>query len=492
MGWLENVVALCFGGIKNPVCRRLLLSVIQPVALLLLFTPQAMEQAIAQPNSVFTVNIGSGIHSGQLVREPNHASYDVAVVRFKDDGNFLDIAELSAATQAVKQARDNLNGAIVVLFIHGWHHNAAWEISSDSGDSHFAAFRRMLAFLALREAERYFVFPGGRRVIGIYVGWNGDPEDSWLARGGVLTHLSFWNRYATARQIGDSDSILRLVRGIVQATKQSRPVEERKGRAEVDSPLILIGHSMGALMLQSAFLTLIKDPSEPLVVPSEGEPRVVETLRNGQRIRFPDVLVSLNSAADSVIHQEIREALQARRFAKKVGDSQIAYAGPLLISATSSADNDTRVVWRGANLLHPGRTTDGHDGALFTHRLVREREGIACQGLAAPDFGQNWHCLRLPEPPNVPTPNFALDLPTRERASKSDIPPFARYRLLPMQDIHKPQLTWVFQVPPDVMSDHNDIFNSRAFSLTVALIQVSGAIMSLAQDWRTTFEGPAN
>jgi hypothetical protein len=47
---------------------------------------------------------------------------------------------------------------------------------------------------------------------------------------------------------------------------------------------------------------------------------------------------------------------------------------------------------------------------------------------------------------------------------------------------------WIFQVPPEVIKDHNDIFNSKARSLILALIQISGAVASLAEDWAHSFE----
>ncbi len=47
---------------------------------------------------------------------------------------------------------------------------------------------------------------------------------------------------------------------------------------------------------------------------------------------------------------------------------------------------------------------------------------------------------------------------------------------------------WVFQVPPEVIKDHNDIFNTKARSLILALIQISGAVASLAEDWGASFE----
>jgi hypothetical protein len=46
---------------------------------------------------------------------------------------------------------------------------------------------------------------------------------------------------------------------------------------------------------------------------------------------------------------------------------------------------------------------------------------------------------------------------------------------------------WIFQIPPRISAEHNDVFNNRCSLLTLALMQISGAVMSLAEDWRDSF-----
>jgi hypothetical protein len=43
-------------------------------------------------------------------------------------------------------------------------------------------------------------------------------------------------------------------------------------------------------------------------------------------------------------------------------------------------------------------------------------------------------------------------------------------------------------LPSELVKDHNDIFNSRASSLLLALMQISGAVGSLAPNWESSFE----
>ena len=454
----------------------------------------AIKPASCLQASVFTVdldNSGAQIHIGQRKRDPNDASFDLARITFRDSGFFDDPGELQAGTPAIRQARTaNPNGAVVVVFIHGWHHNAAWDVGMDSGDAHFREFRNVLAGLALREAERYLrpeeggeiEIRGGRRVVGIYLGWNGDPANSWRVNT-LLNHTTFWGRYDVAKKIGAGNDLRAAVRQIVASTKD--PLD---GQQTPESPLILIGHSMGALMLESAFLSLLRAEDDPLVR-APGNRDTVQIRKNGQRISFPDVLIAVNSAADSQIAKDISAALQERKLEKTFISTQIRYAPPLFISVTSTADAATGWIWRTAQGLHFGRRTDGHDKSLLTHRFTREDKGVQCEPAGAVDKGQNWHCLRRPAPNDIAMPNIDIDLPTREREGLADRQvPHDRYRLSPIRNAAKPHLAWLFQVPREVTADHNDIFNSRARLLLMAMIQLSGAVMSLARDWERNFE----
>jgi hypothetical protein len=163
-------------------------------------------------------------------------------------------------------------------------------------------FRLILQNLAYREIERYSNgSPTGRRIVGVYLTWNGDPQGGFY---GALAHLprgseaSFWNRYGVAERVGAANDFRDALRRIVTAVKHD-PGHE--------SPLVLLGHSMGALMMQSAFATLLEQGA--LVKPSVGatvEPTRVTS--NGAPVLFPDLVLSLNSAADSEFARRILAA----------------------------------------------------------------------------------------------------------------------------------------------------------------------------------------
>ena len=177
-------------------------------------------------------------------------------------------------------------------------------------------------------------------------------------------------------------------------------------------------------------------------------------------------------------------------------DVGVDYAPPLLISVTSSADKSTGVTWpvaQGIGRLfglsadsYDGRYTDGHDPLLQTHNLTALGVGPQCQRMQGLDFGQEWHCLRFPIPRSQPTPGFAVDLPEISRHAPGG-PLHRRYQLNPKYPNER-RLAWLFQVPPELVGNHNDIFNPLSSLLFMALTQISGAVMSLAKDIELNFE----
>jgi len=456
--------------------------------------------------SVFTVNLIPAtperrheVQAGTSDIGPNKTSFDLAVVQFKDDGTYLDPSQIDAADDGIRKARAsklNANGALVIAFIHGWHHGANWKrspsiaVSDPDGDDHFHSFRLVLESLALREAERhgYGGKKAGRRVVGIYVAWNGDPEGSWISKIPLITHTTFWGRYDVAEKIGGSAQFRESVRRIVNRTKEPVTVSsDQPPDFRPESPLVMIGHSMGALMLQSAFAALLEDQQQSLQHQrAQQTVGAVKIRSGGALVSFPDIVLSLNSAADSAIAKRILKALDQRNMTKTAAAGGIRYSPPILMSVTSTGDTDTKDTWPKAKR---GRTTDGHDSSLLTHTFALDNPVVTCNRAEAVDLGQNWHCLRRPQPPVAATPTIPIDLPVRERNGLEDqAVPHARYTITPKGSIDEPHLMWLFQVPPEVIKNHNDIFNYRARSLVLALIQASGAVASIAENWEKSFE----
>jgi pimeloyl-ACP methyl ester carboxylesterase len=176
----------------------------------------------------------------------------ISVVEFNDSGQLADGGQLPAAVRRVHAAKD----AVVLVFIHGWTHEAA------ACDEHYSEFRRMVPHLK-RELE------GRRPVVGIYIGWRGkqlkDPLDS----------LTFWTRMRAARLLGDGGLSCALA--------------DIHGAAT--GPVVVVGHSLGGKALfgaleMSAGMEGRVGPDEPLA----------------------EIAILINPAQDSHDFRELRDA----------------------------------------------------------------------------------------------------------------------------------------------------------------------------------------
>jgi hypothetical protein len=170
------------------VPQHVLSSVVTFAFVLAALPADARSFQTSETESAFTVQRDGKVSRGCADSQPNDQSIDIAHIEFNDDATFARAGQLKISLDCIANARrKNRNGAVVVLFVHGWHHNAAWNPATGVGDEHFMQFRRILMSLALREAERYGIggIPAGRRVVGVYLGWNGDPQSgfyAWIAK----------------------------------------------------------------------------------------------------------------------------------------------------------------------------------------------------------------------------------------------------------------------------------------------------------------------
>ncbi|MBK8180435.1 MAG: hypothetical protein IPK67_16390 [Planctomycetes bacterium] len=200
-------------------------------------------------------------------------AFHLARISFGDDGTCTASEQVERACGLLRDARkNNPNGVVALTFIHGWHHGGTWQ------DTHFAAFREILRKLSIREIER----SKPRTVVGVYFAWNGDVQDPHLLQRGWLKNTTFSNRYKTAEGVGSGIDCRDSMRRLIDAAKSSVPQSSR-------AQLVMMGHSMGALVLESAFLSMLTDKSSPLgAAIADTNPQAVQTFEGSAgRSCFP-------------------------------------------------------------------------------------------------------------------------------------------------------------------------------------------------------------
>jgi hypothetical protein len=235
----------------------------------------------------------------------------------------------------------------VILYVHGWKHDA----HSDDGD--VKRFRRILASTRSSEASDGKT---PRKVVGIYVGWRGK---SWNLPG-ALINLSFWSRKAAALRVshGSVQELFARLRSLQQFYNSADSpdcVLPRDGRLTTGGcrvRTLMIGHSFGAWILYSAI-------SGPLVATLNAEKDLDGRLRGGSGApagqreeklktivnrRPADMIVLINPAFEAVRYDPLHQA--AINYVSKVAQP------PLLVTVTSTADQATRIWFRGGRFIN--------------------------------------------------------------------------------------------------------------------------------------------
>ena len=356
-------------------------------------------------------------------------SHDFAFVEFTERGNAFDDRRVADVLDRIG-TRARAGGAVVVVFVHGWKHNASEE------DGNVRSFKEALRTLGTILGQQYGA--GGlrtRRLVGVYVGWRGASIQLPL-----VENLTFWDRKAVAEELG-SGSVTRLLLDLDRVTA-----------GEARNVLVVVGHSFGGAIVVRALTDVFTE-------------RVTNRAEQGRARLFGDGVLVLNPAI---------EANQALPFVEAAVEQPYAPNQlPLFISISSDADAATHyafplgqtiglLTWRQADLQrtyyhdreapsaamplrerHLDATTVGNFAPFLTHRLHASGQGAAV----------SFEMTRCDAVPEHCTPKGWTTL-----SGQPTIGPLpANYPL------------YFIKTDESVMADHNDIFNQqvRSFVFTV-------------------------
>lgn len=151
-----------------------------------------------------------------------HGKYDLGFVEYSERGNDFNPDQTTTLLNKITQASNDGNVALVI-FVHGWRHNASTE------DSNVESFKEALEHLAISKVA------GNKKLIGIYIGWRG-----MSFHGLGVENLTFWDRKATAEEVGRGGVTEFLVR--LESISAAR-----KGNF-----MLTVGHSFGSAIVLSA------------------------------------------------------------------------------------------------------------------------------------------------------------------------------------------------------------------------------------------------
>lgn len=207
----------------------------------------------------------------QLQKFQGEGEYTVGYVELNDQGELFSREQMNNVLDAL-QDKAGRNDVLMVVFAHGWNHRAK------EGDGNINTFRKVLESASITERNDANREKRTRReVFGVYVGWRG-----LSLKIPVLEYLTFWDRKNTAAKVGAGDVTELLSR--IELVKRTRDAIKAQGiaqsliascqgnssndctndiskekTAKSDTRLVVIGHSFGGLVVQSAIDRILID-----------------------------------------------------------------------------------------------------------------------------------------------------------------------------------------------------------------------------------------
>jgi len=254
-------------------------------------------------------------------------NYLIGFVEFDDHGWLWDGDQMRAVVNRVA-AEDKTNGVVIVVFAHGWKHNASWQ------DGNVNAFRGVLGELQELEntTSSKHTNPDGtafplppRKVVGVYLGWRGLSQTWWGVK-----NLTFWERKRTAHAVGQGAVSETLVE-LEEIRKRSRIIYKDQETNHVRQPtmLIVVGHSFGGAVVHSAIAPLLQEHLID-VIDNEGKPKPPRG--------FGDLVVLINPAYEAARFQILKRSSDARVY--------ITNQPATLAIFTSKADWATKIAFK--------------------------------------------------------------------------------------------------------------------------------------------------
>jgi hypothetical protein len=361
-----------------------------------------------------------------------NGDYLMGFIEFDDQGQLYDRKQLeNLLTRLEDEAKKN--NLIIVVFAHGWHHNAKDQ------DDNIKQFKDVLDQITQEEKNNK---NNSRKVAGVYLGWRGESINIPLLR-----YITFWNRKKTAENIGRRGGVTEV---LLKLEKIRNTVRVRN--KDLNHRLITIGHSFGGLIVYSALSNIIL---ERFISSNSKDKNSKDKIIDG----VGDMIVLMNPAFEAiqfshfynVISKKEYPDFQPPRMAIFTSKSDLAtkYAFPIGRFFSTIFDSYKR------DEKEANQTAIGHFEPFKNYEFNKLEDHTQLK--ASTEKLKGWF--------NKDTTTFFLDKKTQ-------------LKRLDTNKYLNPYL--VIQVSEKIMEDHNDIWdNKRIMDLLKELILLSAYDKSL-------------
>jgi hypothetical protein len=363
-------------------------------------------------------------------------AYTFNLIEFNENGRLWDTAQLAAAESSITRLAGASKPLVLVIFIHGWHHNA------DLKDENIKSFESVLARTVKSVGESY-------DIMGIYLGWRGESTALWPE---FLNNISFFNRRDAADRMANSvelaDTLLRLGFDARNAYQHAYPAgSAEQGEPPQQPQVVLVGHSFGGRILERSIV-----PSLLASVRSTG------AINRGKPF---DLIVLLNPAHSALGTRDLIDTLRSAAYEER----------PFIVNITSTADSATGMIYPLAQLVNgnhgPFATFSGDDAALQSEKYL----STYTAGHLAP-FQSH---LAVPLPAGRKPEDFPFYFVGDGNGyvieeNRSPVP--WNWSHGPADAASNfPTPYWVIKVGSDLVSSHGDVFNDKVEAMVTVLLE---------------------
>ena len=358
------------------------------------------------------------------------------VVQVDDYGAFWEPEVPERLLRTIAENVQKTNVAVVV-FIHGWHHNAE---ADDANARDFAETMRKLRIEMedvkdgkpgiYRRSRENLTGNGDIEIYGVYVAWRGKSLPM------PLDYATFWDRKSGAERVGEGDVrefLLRLNRLYAErsALRNATPNIPFMG-------LVSIGHSFGGQVLWKAVSHALESE---IIAAAPYDDNVVARPLAG----FGDLTILINPALEAFQYQRIHELNRRIRYPPD--------QTPLLLVMSSATDVPRQV------LFPLGRTVD----ATFRASFRDDQREMWTQALGEYERQRTHEVTITSDPQEAFDPEIYLTDPCKlVFYDLTSVPSIAGVKLVPLPNRVQPFSPFlVAYASGSVVLGHSGIFEAQ-------------------------------
>jgi len=321
---------------------------------------------------------------------------------------------------------------VVVVFTHGWHHNAY------SNDCNVQEARQMLLLASKRfeDAVHQGKFHRHRRVFGIYVGWRGESVDAALLRyATVIDREDAAEKVAkgSVRQLlADLHQQQLIARAAAAADPNRQTPDHKPNPIDVAARMytIVVGHSFGGLIVFNALSQqLIND------LTAAADNACTPGGVTGASQTWPDSVVLINPAFEASRLEPLN------RLADRAAACHYRPIQPLLTVITADNDRWTGPVFTAGRRLQT--LFDKYDDSGPSSRAAERDANVHAIGFVN---RYRTHRLCLWPPDGEPHATVSVDLTPVSTADPSTV---------------SHRAVWVVGAPKEIVDGHNGFLYAR-------------------------------